>query len=54
MDVFVPDQASQSGVRRLPAEVLNRLSRVDVLVNNAGGTGPPAMSPLTGSNGPSP
>ncbi len=36
MDVFVPDQASQSGVRRLPAEVLNRLSRVDVLVNNAG------------------
>ena len=37
MDAFVADQASQSGVRRLPAEVLDRLSRVDVLVNNVGG-----------------
>ena len=36
-DVFVADLSSQSQVRRLAGEVLQRLSRIDVLVNNAGG-----------------
>jgi retinol dehydrogenase 14 len=34
---FVADLSSQSEVRRLAGEVLQRLSRIDVLVNNAGG-----------------
>ena len=37
VDVFVADLSSQSEVRRLAGEVLQRLSRIDVLVNNAGG-----------------
>jgi len=37
VDVFVADLSSQSEVRRLADEVLQRLSRIDVLVNNAGG-----------------
>jgi NAD(P)-dependent dehydrogenase (short-subunit alcohol dehydrogenase family) len=37
VDVFVADLSSQSEVRRLAAEVLHRLSRIDVLVNNVGG-----------------
>ena len=37
MDVFVADMSSQSEVRRLAAEVLQRLPRIDVLVNNVGG-----------------
>ncbi len=37
VDVFVADVSSQSEVRRLAEEVLGRLSRVDVLVNNVGG-----------------
>ena len=37
VDVFVADLSSQSEVRRLAGEVLQRLSRVDVLVNNVGG-----------------
>jgi retinol dehydrogenase 14 len=37
VDAFVADQSSQSEVRRLADEVLQRLSRIDVLVNNAGG-----------------
>ena len=37
VDVFVADLSSQSQVRRLAGEVLQRLSRIDVLVNNAGG-----------------
>ncbi|MFC5828261.1 SDR family oxidoreductase [Nonomuraea insulae] len=36
-DVFVADLTSQSQVRRLAGEVLERLSRIDVLINNAGG-----------------
>jgi len=36
-DVFVADLSSQSEVRRLAAEVLERLPRLDVLVNNVGG-----------------
>jgi retinol dehydrogenase 14 len=35
--VFVADLSSQSQVRRLAGEVLQRLSRIDVLVNNVGG-----------------
>ncbi len=37
VDVFVADMSSQAEVRRLAAEVLQRLPRIDVLVNNVGG-----------------
>ena len=37
VDVFVADLSSQSEVRRLAEEVLQRLFRIDVLVNNVGG-----------------
>src|SRR5580658_1523983 len=37
VDVFVADLSDQAGVRRLAAELLQRLPRIDVLVNNAGG-----------------
>lgn len=37
VDVFVADLSAQSEVRRLADEVLQRLSRLDVLVNNVGG-----------------
>jgi retinol dehydrogenase 14 len=36
-DVFVADLSSQAEVRRLADEVIQRLPRIDVLVNNAGG-----------------
>ena len=37
VDTFVADLASQSEVRRLTGEVLQRLPSIDVLVNNVGG-----------------
>jgi NAD(P)-dependent dehydrogenase (short-subunit alcohol dehydrogenase family) len=37
VEVFVADMSSQAEVRRLADEVLQRLSRIDVLVNNVGG-----------------
>jgi retinol dehydrogenase 14 len=37
VDAFVADLSAQSEVRRLADEVLQRLSRIDVLVNNVGG-----------------
>jgi len=37
VDVFVADLSSQSELRRLADEVLQRLPRIDVLVNNVGG-----------------
>ncbi len=37
VEVFVADLSSQSEVRRLAAEVLERLPRLDVLINNVGG-----------------
>jgi retinol dehydrogenase-14 len=37
VDVFVADMSSQSEVRRLATEVVDRLPRLDVLVNNVGG-----------------
>jgi retinol dehydrogenase 14 len=37
VDVFVADLSSQAQVRRLAGEVLEGLSRIDVLVNNVGG-----------------
>ncbi len=37
VDVFVADLSSQSEVRRMAADVLQRLPRLDVLVNNVGG-----------------
>jgi retinol dehydrogenase 14 len=38
VDVFVADLSCQSEVRRLADEALRRLSRIDVLVNNVGGS----------------
>jgi retinol dehydrogenase-14 len=38
VDLFVADLSSQSEVRRLADEVLRSLSRLDVLVNNVGGS----------------
>ena len=37
VDVFVADLSSQAEVRRLAEETLQRLPRIDVLVNNVGG-----------------
>jgi retinol dehydrogenase 14 len=37
VDVYVADMSSQAEVRRLASEVLDRLPRLDVLVNNVGG-----------------
>ena len=37
VEIFVADLSSQSEVRRLAEEVLDRLERIDVLVNNVGG-----------------
>jgi retinol dehydrogenase 14 len=37
VDVFVADMSSQAEVRRLAAEVLQALPRIEVLVNNVGG-----------------
>ena len=37
VDVFIADLSSQAEVRRLAEEVLERLPRIDVLVNNVGG-----------------
>jgi NAD(P)-dependent dehydrogenase (short-subunit alcohol dehydrogenase family) len=37
VDVFVADLSAQSEVRRLADEVLQSFSRIDVLINNAGG-----------------
>jgi NAD(P)-dependent dehydrogenase (short-subunit alcohol dehydrogenase family) len=37
VEVFVADLSSQAQVRRLASEVLERLPRIDVLINNAGG-----------------
>jgi retinol dehydrogenase 14 len=37
VDVFVADLSSQSELRRLADEVLDRYSRIDVLINNVGG-----------------
>ncbi len=37
VDTFVADLSAQSEVRRLAAEALDRLPRIDVLVNNVGG-----------------
>ena len=36
-DIFIADLSSQAQVRRLAAEALDRLDRIDVLINNAGG-----------------
>jgi retinol dehydrogenase 14 len=38
VDVFVADMSSQAEVRRLAAEVLDAFPRLDVLVNNVGGS----------------
>jgi retinol dehydrogenase-14 len=37
VDMFVADMSTQSEVRRLAEEVLQSLSRIDVLINNVGG-----------------
>src|SRR2546423_7763428 len=46
VDAFAADLSSQTEVRRLAGEVLDRDQRVDVLGNNVGGgLGPPARTP---------
>jgi NAD(P)-dependent dehydrogenase (short-subunit alcohol dehydrogenase family) len=52
VDVFDADMSTQAEVR-LADEVLQSLPRIDVLVNNVGGTGTPATSRKTGSSAPS-
>jgi NAD(P)-dependent dehydrogenase (short-subunit alcohol dehydrogenase family) len=37
VDVFIADLSTQSEVRRLAAEALEQLPRIDVLINNVGG-----------------
>ncbi|PWC04430.1 SDR family oxidoreductase [Agromyces badenianii] len=37
VDAFIADLSAQAEVRRLAAEVLQRLPRIDVLINNVGG-----------------
>jgi retinol dehydrogenase 14 len=37
VEVFVADLSAQSEVRRLAGEVIQRLARIDVLINNVGG-----------------
>jgi NAD(P)-dependent dehydrogenase (short-subunit alcohol dehydrogenase family) len=37
VEVFVADLSSQSDLRRMASDVLDRLARIDVLVNNVGG-----------------
>jgi NAD(P)-dependent dehydrogenase (short-subunit alcohol dehydrogenase family) len=37
VDIFVADLSAQSEVRQLAGELLQRLPRIDVLINNAGG-----------------
>jgi retinol dehydrogenase 14 len=37
VDVFIADLSSQAEVRRLAAEALQRLPRIEVLINNVGG-----------------
>src|SRR5688572_26617070 len=37
VDVFVADLSAQAEVRRLAEQILQRLARIDVLVNNVGG-----------------
>jgi retinol dehydrogenase 14 len=37
VDVFIADLSSQAEVRRIAAETLRRLTRIDVLINNVGG-----------------
>jgi NAD(P)-dependent dehydrogenase (short-subunit alcohol dehydrogenase family) len=53
VEVFVADLSDQAQVRRLVGEVLERCSRIEVLVNTSAATGT-ATSPLTGWSGPSP
>jgi NAD(P)-dependent dehydrogenase (short-subunit alcohol dehydrogenase family) len=54
VDVLVADLSSQTEVRLLADEALQRLPRIDVLVNNVGDTGTAVMSQPTASNSPSP
>jgi retinol dehydrogenase-14 len=50
VDIFVADLSSQSDVRRLADEIVQRLARIDVLVNNVRATGTPGTSPRTASS----
>ncbi|UJF31675.1 SDR family NAD(P)-dependent oxidoreductase [Paenibacillus hexagrammi] len=36
VDVFVADMASQSSIRRVAAQILEKWPRIDILINNAG------------------
>ena len=53
VDAFAADLSSQAEVRRLAAEVLAAYPRLDVLVNNVGGSWATATSPPTAWSAPS-
>ena len=53
VDAFAADLSSQTEVRRLAGEVLDRYPRLDVLVNNVAGSGRTGTSPPTVSSTPS-
>jgi retinol dehydrogenase-14 len=54
VDVFIADLSTRSEVRRLAAEALERLHRIDVLVNNVGGYWNTRHVTADGSSGPLP
>ena len=53
VDVFTADLSAQREVRRLAGEVLAAYPRLDVLLHNAGATGPPGTRPRTAWSAPS-
>ena len=53
VDAFAADMSVQAGVRHLAAQLLDTYPHLDVLVNNAGGSGRTGTSPLMAWSTPS-